>query len=135
MNNRGSVYFLGIGGIGMSALARYFMLQGFPVSGYDKTPTTLTDQLISEGMQIHFREDVSLLPHAPAYVIYTPAIPGDHSELAYYREQGIPLYKRAEILGMISRQFKTIAVAGTHGKTSTSTMIAHILQKAASTEP
>lgn len=130
MNNRGSAYFLGIGGIGMSALARYFMLQGFSVSGYDKTPTPLTDQLICEGMQIHFREDVSLLPLSPAYVIYTPAIPRDHRELVFYQEHGIPIYKRAEILGMISRQFKTIAVAGTHGKTSTSTMIAHILQKA-----
>lgn len=130
MNNRGSVYFLGIGGIGMSALARYFLLQGFSVSGYDKTPTPLTEQLICEGMQIHFREDVSLLPLSPEYVIYTPAIPKDHSELIYYREHGTPMYKRAEILGMISRQFKTIAVAGTHGKTSTSTMIAHILQKA-----
>lgn len=130
MNSRGSVYFLGIGGIGMSALARYFMLQGFSVSGYDKTPTPLTDKLICEGMQIHFREDVSLLPLSPEYVIYTPAIPKDHSELIYYREHGTPMYKRAEILGVISRHFKTIAVAGTHGKTSTSTMIAHILQKA-----
>ncbi|MEI7499817.1 MAG: undecaprenyldiphospho-muramoylpentapeptide beta-N-acetylglucosaminyltransferase [Bacteroidota bacterium] len=125
-----SVYFLGIGGIGMSALARYFKMQGAVVSGYDKTPTSLTDQLISEGMQIHFQEDLKQIPPSPDLVIYTPAVPQENRELVYFKEHGIPMKKRAEVLGMISGQFKTIAVAGTHGKTSTSTMIAHILRTA-----
>ncbi len=130
MNKTGSVYFLGIGGIGMSALARFFALQGVSVSGYDRTPTSLTDQLECEGIKIHFTEDLSLIPVDPDLVIFTPAIPNNHRELLYFREHGIRLKKRAEVLGMISRQFKTIAVAGTHGKTSTSTMIAHILHTA-----
>lgn len=130
MNKRGSVYFLGIGGIGMSALARFFALQGVSVSGYDRTPTSLTDQLKREGIKIHFAEDLSLISETPDLVIYTPAVPNDHLELLYFREHGIPVKKRAEVLGMISRQFKTIAVAGTHGKTSTSTMIAHMLHTA-----
>ena len=125
-----SVYLLGIGGIGMSALARYFLSEGAMVSGYDKTPTTLTDQLISEGMHIHFTEDVSLLPAHPDLVIYTPAVPSDHQELLYFQEHAIPLKKRAEVLGLISRKYKTIAVAGTHGKTTTSTMIAHMMRTA-----
>jgi len=122
-----SVYFLGIGGIGMSALARYFLSAGLKVSGYDKTPSALTDQLSSEGMKIHFHEDPALIPANPDLVIYTPAIPGEHAELMSLKAKGIALKKRAEVLGMISRRFKTIAVAGTHGKTTTSTMIAHIL--------
>ena len=125
-----SVYFLGIGGIGMSALARYFVLQGASVSGYDKTPTSLTDQLISEGMQIHFTEDLNQVPATPDLVIYTPAVPREHREMIFFKEQGIPMKKRAEVLGMISDRFQTIAVAGTHGKTTTSTMIAHMLKTA-----
>ena len=125
-----SVYLLGIGGIGMSALARYFSMQGAAVSGYDKTPTALTDQLSREGMQIHFTEDVSLVPANPGLVIYTPAVPGDHAEFRFFREKSIPMKKRAEVLGMISGNYTTIAVAGTHGKTTTSTMIAHMLRTA-----
>jgi len=125
-----SVYFLGIGGIGMSALARYFALQGASVSGYDKTPTSLTDQLIREGMQIHFEEDLNKVPASPDLVIYTPAVPREHHEMIFFKEQGIPMKKRAEVLGMIADRFQTIAVAGTHGKTTTSTMIAHMLKTA-----
>jgi UDP-N-acetylmuramate--alanine ligase len=128
--NRESVYLLGIGGIGMSALARYFSSQGALVSGYDKTPTHLTDQLIQEGMLVHFTEEVSMLPPNPSLVIYTPAIPADHKEHRYFMEHGIPMKKRAEVLGVISGNHKTIAVAGTHGKTTTSTMIAHMLRTA-----
>ncbi len=125
-----SVYFLGIGGIGMSALARYFLIRGASVSGYDKTPTALTDLLISEGMDIRFSEDVSMLPVNPGLVVYTPAIPGDNKEFRHFQEHGIRMKKRAEVLGMIAKHYKTIAVAGTHGKTTTSTMIAHMLQTA-----
>ncbi|MCK9421255.1 MAG: UDP-N-acetylmuramate--L-alanine ligase [Bacteroidales bacterium] len=122
-----SVYFIGIGGIGMSALARYFVLRGIRVSGYDKTPTTLTDQLIREGIPIHFEENINLIPEKPDLVIYTPAIPLDNAEFLYYKGKELPLKKRAEVLGMISAPHKTIAVAGTHGKTTISTLIAHIL--------
>lgn len=125
-----SVYFLGIGGIGMSALARYFSSKGAIVSGYDKTPSALTDQLISEGMHIHFTEDVAQLPAHPGMVIYTPAIPANHLEYMHLKSLNFPMKKRAEVLGMISGKYKTIAVAGTHGKTSTSTMIAHMLRTA-----
>ncbi|MCX6305299.1 MAG: UDP-N-acetylmuramate--L-alanine ligase [Bacteroidetes bacterium] len=130
MVNPKSIYFLGIGGIGMSALARYFLSQGATVSGYDKTATDLTDQLISEGMNIHFTEDITLLPANPDLVIYTPAVPADHQEFRYFREHEIPMKKRAEVLGIISRNHSTIAVAGTHGKTTTSTMIAHMFRVA-----
>ena len=125
-----SVYFLGIGGIGMSALARYFSSRGTKVYGYDKTPTDLTDQLIREGMEIHFTEDISLLPANPELVVITPAVPETHLELSYFREHGIPIKKRAEVLGLISGSHKTIAIAGTHGKTTTSTMVAHLLKTA-----
>ncbi len=128
--NPETVYFLGIGGIGMSALARYFLSKGASVSGYDKTPTALTSQLSLEGMQIHFTEDVALIPAHPDLVVYTPAVPSNHAEFCYFKEHGITMHKRAEVLGLISAQHKTIAVAGTHGKTTTSTMIAHMLRTA-----
>ena len=127
IQNLKSVYFLGIGGIGMSALARFFKLQGATVAGYDRTPATLTDQLINEGMDIHFTEEISRIPENPDLVIYTPAVPVNNIEYVYFKEHGITMKKRAEVLGMISGAYKTIAVAGTHGKTTTSTLIAHIL--------
>jgi UDP-N-acetylmuramate--alanine ligase len=122
-----SVYLLGIGGIGMSALARYFMSRGVKISGYDKTSTPLTDQLIKEGMNIHFEENIDLIPDEIDLVVYTPAIPHGHKEMDYLIQKKLPLKKRAEVLGMISDKGKTIAVAGTHGKTTTATLIAHIL--------
>jgi UDP-N-acetylmuramate--alanine ligase len=128
--NPKTVYFLGIGGIGMSALARYFKLQGAAVSGYDRTSTPLTSQLISEGIDIHFSEETSLIPLNPDLVVYTPAVPASNAEFLWFKDHGIPMRKRAEVLGMISGAYKTIAVAGTHGKTTTSTLIAHILHTA-----
>ncbi len=125
-----SVYFLGIGGIGMSALARYFNARGSLVAGYDRTPTELTDQLQTEGMDIHFSEDPSRVPHNTALAVYTPAVSRDHAEYRFLEKQGIPLKKRAEVLGMVSANHKTIAVAGTHGKTTTTTLVAHILRTA-----
>jgi UDP-N-acetylmuramate--alanine ligase len=118
---------LGIGGIGMSALARYFFRQGIRVSGYDKTPTELTEALQSEGMDIHFDDDIKQIPETVNLVIYTPAIPKELNEYQYFLESGIPFKKRAEILGELTRNKKTIAVAGTHGKTTVSALIAHLL--------
>ncbi|MBE0649084.1 MAG: UDP-N-acetylmuramate--L-alanine ligase [Bacteroidales bacterium] len=125
-----SVYFLGIGGIGMSALARYFLQQGAHVAGYDKTASALTDQLISEGMEIHFNEDPSRIPVDVDLAIWTPAVPREHAEYRHLLKRGIRVKKRAEVLGEIANPFSTIAVAGTHGKTTTSTMIAHIFHSA-----
>jgi len=125
-----SVYFLGIGGIGMSAIARYFNQSGILVSGYDKTRTPLTDQLIAEGMDIHFEENPELIPDRPGLVVYTPAIPQDSKELAFIISKKYNLRKRSEVLGMITHGTKTIAVAGTHGKTTTTALIAHILMNA-----
>lgn len=124
-----SVYFVGIGGIGMSALARYFLGRGVAVHGYDRTSTPLTDQLSKEGAFIHFEEAVNQIPDDLDLVIYTPAIPERHKELAFFRESGLPLKKRAEVLGMISRAIPTLAVAGTHGKTTTSSMLSWILYR------
>ncbi|NOX86985.1 MAG: UDP-N-acetylmuramate--L-alanine ligase [Chlorobi bacterium] len=121
-----NLYFLGIGGIGMSALARYFSRHGKNISGYDLTPTPLTSQLEKEGMQIHFTEDVSKIPHEIDLVVYTPAIPSDNKEFVYLQQSGIPLMKRARILGQLTNNYFTIAIAGTHGKTSISAMTAHI---------
>ncbi|MEI6815074.1 MAG: UDP-N-acetylmuramate--L-alanine ligase [Bacteroidota bacterium] len=130
------VYFLGIGGIGMSALARYFKSQGKSIYGYDKTATSLTDELESEGMKIHFTDDLNLIPLEEfkvigkdlILVIYTPAIPSDNSELKYFNENHYIVKKRSEVLGEITKNQFTIAVAGTHGKTTTSSIIAHILK-------
>ncbi|MEM7102583.1 MAG: UDP-N-acetylmuramate--L-alanine ligase [Bacteroidota bacterium] len=122
------IYFIGIGGIGMSALARYFNGRGIEVHGYDLNQTNLTEQLSKEGMHIHYDEDLSKIPEAVDLVVFTPAVPDSHEELVWFREQNYPVMKRAEILGLISRGMKTIAIAGTHGKTTTSTMVTHVLR-------
>jgi len=129
-----SIYFLGIGGIGMSALARWFRHKGLRVAGYDKTPTPLTHELIEEGMELHFDDKVEFIPgyitKEKTLVVFTPAIPKDHAEYLYLKDEGFTILKRSEVLGLISRDYKTIAVAGTHGKTTTSSMVAHILKEA-----
>jgi UDP-N-acetylmuramate--alanine ligase len=130
-------YFLGAGGIGMSALVRYFNHYGKIVYGYDKTETDLTKQLQAEGSQLHFNEDVDLVKELfskynkeDILVIYTPAVPKDHAEFVFLQENGYQLQKRAWVLGEITKQFRTIAIAGTHGKTTTTTMVTHILKTA-----
>lgn len=125
-----AVYFLGIGGIGMSALARFFMSRGVRVSGYDKTVTVLTKKLESEGMQIHYEDDIALIDKSAELIVYTPALPADHKELNYLRTNNYELYKRSDVLGMITKNTFNICVAGTHGKTTTSAMIGHILRQA-----
>jgi UDP-N-acetylmuramate--alanine ligase len=131
-----NIYFLGIGGIGMSALARWFMKKGLMVAGYDKTATALTAELQKEGMKIHFEDGVDFIPKEvigqkdETLVIFTPAIPKDHKEYNYLKEKGYLIQKRSEVLGLISKDYKTIGVAGTHGKTTTSSMVAHILKTA-----
>ncbi len=129
-----AVYFVGAGGIGMSAIARYFLKKGLVVAGYDKTPSTLTRQLEKEGMLIHYEEDINQIPHAckqsqSCLVIYTPAIPQEHQELCFFRENCFEIQKRAQVLGTLTRQHKGLCVAGTHGKTTTSTMCAHIMHQ------
>lgn len=123
------VYFVGIGGIGMSAIARYFKTQGCEVFGYDKTRTALTDRLEVEGMHIHFEDNVQWIPEGIDLVIYTPAIPSTHQELNYLKDNGYVVIKRAEALGMLSGGCRSIAIAGTHGKTTTSTITAHLLRQ------
>ena len=127
-----SIYFIGAGGIGMSAIARYYIRQGKFVAGYDKTPSKLTDQLIKEGMHIHFEDNVNLIPEEcrdakETLVIYTPAIPETHTEFQYFTKQGFDIQKRAQVLGTLTKEHKGLCVAGTHGKTTTSTMCAHIM--------
>ncbi len=129
-----SVYFVGAGGIGMSAIARYFISKGLVVGGYDKTPSALTKRLESEGMLIHYEENVDEIPHAcrdpkSTLVVYTPAIPTEHKELVFFRENNFEIEKRAQVLGSLTRLHKGLCVAGTHGKTTTSTMTAHILHQ------
>ena len=124
----GSVYFLGIGGIGMSAIARYFNGRGVRVSGYDKTPSALTKELEIEGIEVHYVDDVNLIDKNASLVVFTPALPPDHKELNYYKNNGFNLRKRSEVLGMITGSTFNICVAGTHGKTTTSAMIAHLLR-------
>ena len=131
-----AVYFIGAGGIGMSAIARYFIKRGLVVAGYDKTPSDLTRQLEREGMLIHYKESVSDIPHAcrqpqSCLVVYTPAIPDDHQELAFFRQNGFVIEKRAQVLGALTQAMKGLCVAGTHGKTTTSTMCAHIMHQSA----
>ena len=129
-----SIYFVGAGGIGMSALVRYFLSQGLCVAGYDRTPTPLTAELEKEGAMLHFEDDPALIPDAcrrpeSTLVVFTPAIPADHRELAFFREGGFEIKKRAEVLGMLTKQMKGLCVAGTHGKTTTSSMTAHLLHE------
>ncbi len=134
MNN---VYLIGIGGIGMSALARHYKHEGYAVAGYDRVESPLTKQLEAEGIAIHYTDDIALVP--PQFksgadnvlVIYTPAVPSSHSELQYYRSNGYEVVKRSAVLGLIAKQKYTLAVAGTHGKTTTSTLLAHLLTVAA----
>ena len=129
-----AVYFVGAGGIGMSAIARYFLGKGVVVAGYDKTATPLTRQLEKEGMMIHYEENIDEIPQAcrkpsECLVVYTPAIPAEHKELAYFRENNFEIEKRAQVLGTLTRTHKGLCVAGTHGKTTTSTMCAHIMHQ------
>ena len=129
MNKGGTVYFLGIGGIGMSALARYYHSRGYVVAGYDRTRSPLTEQLEEEGMAIHYDDNPDLLPALIEKVVYTPAVPQDLNEIAEILRRGLVITKRAEALGAISREHFTIAVSGTHGKTTTTAMTAHILKE------
>ena len=129
-----SVYFLGAGGIGMSALVRYFLSEGKFVAGYDRTPSELTARLIEEGARLHFEENIALVPDEcrdprTTLVIYTPAIPADHKEWELFRDGGFTIKKRAEVLGIITRDRRGVCAAGTHGKTTTSTMTAHLLHQ------
>lgn len=124
------IYFLGIGGIGMSALARYFKAKGHEVAGYDRTPSPLTKRLESEGIAVHYTDDPLLVPENIDFVVLTPAIPSYSLELNYLRERNAKIVKRAEVLGMLSRQHKALAIAGTHGKTTTTALVTHILMTA-----
>ena len=129
-----AVYFIGAGGIGMSAIARYFIRHGLVVAGYDKTPSELTRRLEKEGMMIHYEENLEEIPFAckqknSCLVIYTPAIPADHKELLFFQQNGFEIQKRAQVLGTLTRHMKGLCVAGTHGKTTTSTMCAHIMHQ------
>ena len=129
-----AVYFIGAGGIGMSAIARYFIKKGLVVGGYDKTPSELTRRLEKEGMLIHYEENIDEIPHAckkkeSCLIIYTPAIPAEHQELQYFRTNGFQIQKPAQVLGTFTQAHKGLCVAGTHGKTTTSTMCAHIMHQ------
>ncbi|MDO4228884.1 MAG: UDP-N-acetylmuramate--L-alanine ligase [Capnocytophaga sp.] len=132
LKNIENIYFVGIGGIGMSALARYFNADGKRVCGYDKTPTDITQALENEGISVHFEDDINNIPAEfknteKTLVIFTPAIPKEHSELVYFQTNGYQVCKRSEILGLITRNSFCLAVAGTHGKTTTTSILAHIL--------
>ena len=129
-----AVYFIGAGGIGMSAIARYFIRRGLVVAGYDKTSTELTRRLEKEGVLMHYEENIDEIPHIckkpeACLVVYTPAVPDTHKELAYFREHGFEIQKRAQVLGTLTRQMRGLCVAGTHGKTTTSSMCAHIMHQ------
>lgn len=132
MKNEGrhSIYFLGIGGIGMSALARFYNARGYAVSGYDRTPSPLTRTLESEGMTIHYDDRPDLIPTDIEFAVYTPAVPRDLSEFVFLSQRNVPILKRAELLGNISRMHNTVAVAGSHGKTTTTALITHLLMSA-----
>lgn len=129
-----SVYFVGAGGIGMSALVRYFLTKGYNVGGYDKTPSELTEKLIEEGAKIHYEENVEDIDSCfkqkdSTLIVYTPAIPAEHKEMVYFRKRGFEIQKRAQVLGFLTQSHKGLCVAGTHGKTTTSTMAAHLLHQ------
>lgn len=133
-NKLKSVYFIGAGGIGMSALVRYFLSKDIKVGGYDRTSSELTEKLIEEGACIHFKDDIKLIPSEflqkeSTLIIYTPAIPESHSELTFFRNNGFEIQKRSQVLGMLTQSGKGLCVAGTHGKTTTSTMAAHLLHQ------
>jgi UDP-N-acetylmuramate--alanine ligase len=133
LTNIQAVYLVGIGGIGMSALARYFAAQDKIVGGYDRTSTYLTKELEAAGILVHFKDDVNAIPEAfmsaeNTLIIYTPAVPSNHAELNYFRDNGFEVLKRAQVLGELSKTYNTVAVAGTHGKTTTSSIIAHLLK-------
>ena len=133
-NKLKSVYFIGAGGIGMSALVRYFLSKDIKVGGYDRTSSELTERLIEEGACIHFKDDIKLIPSEflqkeSTLIIYTPAIPESHSELTFFRNNGFEIQKRSQVLGMLTQSGKGLCVAGTHGKTTTSTMAAHLLHQ------
>lgn len=134
MTNIKSIYFLGIGGIGMSNLARYFISKGKKVAGYDRTETPLTDDLTKEGAIIHYRDDIELIPdfcknREETLIVYTPAIPSDNQEVEFFHNHGFTMQKRAQVLGTITQSSKALCCAGTHGKTTTSSMLAHILKQ------
>lgn len=135
LENIHNVYFLGVGGIGMSALARFFIAKGCKVYGYDKTQTLLTNQLQEEGVIIHFNEDITQIPevfktnNSSSLIVYTPAIPQNHKEFLFFKKNGIEIMKRSQVLGLITQSYYTIAIAGTHGKTTTSSMVAHVLNE------
>jgi UDP-N-acetylmuramate--alanine ligase len=128
LTNLKRIYFIGIGGIGMSALARYFNTQGVIVSGYDKTPTALTDSLIAEGIVIHFEDDLNQIDKEATVIVYTPAIPAEHTEFNFYKDNGYLVVKRSDVLQWVTENAFTIGIAGTHGKTTTTSMTAHILR-------
>ena len=132
VNTLKAVYFIGAGGIGMSALVRYFLSKGKTVGGYDRTPTELTRKLEEEGASIHYEDNVEgisqdFLDAQTTLVVYTPAIPAEHKELTFFRQQGFEVQKRAQVLGMLTRTERGLCVAGTHGKTTTSTLAAYLL--------
>ncbi len=134
INTIKAVYFVGAGGIGMSALIRYFLANGKKVAGYDKTPSKLTEQLNKEGAEIHYEDNIDLIPNGckdpnDTLVVYTPAVPESHTELCYFRAQGFEVMKRARILGEITKCNRGLCIAGTHGKTTTSSMVAHLLKQ------
>ena len=134
LNDIKAVYFVGIGGIGMSAIARYFLHKGIIVAGYDKTPSDLTEKLCDEGAKVHYEENDELIPAEckekdSCLVVYTPAIPEEHKELVFFKKEGFEVQKRAQVLGTLTHSLKGLCVAGTHGKTTTSSMVAHILHQ------